>query len=413
MGPGRPRIVEEQRREDRDHDQRDDDAAGDDRDAVLAEAAPEQLQRASGQRRRRRRPGSRASRPPAVPQRVVKLIPRRDSSLAMCAILTCASTSAPNLHLRRGRERHLPADLGTGPDQPLAGHTQSRGYPLRRRGQSGAERRRPGGLGRRRRPAAGRADPPAQPRRSSSASRTCSARARRCAPRSSRAARTRWCSTDRPGSGKTTLARIVAESSGAAFEELSAVAAGRAEVRAVIERARAPPRHRRPADGPLPRRDPPLQQGPAGRAAAGRRGGARDADRRDDREPRLRGQRRAALAPARVRAAGSSAPRSSSGCWRARPRGDAPAGRRRRRCASSPLRSEGDARTALNALELAGGDGRRERRARRSRWRASRTRCSAARCSTTKAATATTTTPRPGSRRPAARTRTPPSTTWR
>jgi putative ATPase len=42
-----------------------------------------------------------------------------------------------------------------------------------------------------------------------------------------------------PGSGKTTLARIVAEASGAAFEEESAVAAGRAEVRAVIERARA------------------------------------------------------------------------------------------------------------------------------------------------------------------------------
>ncbi|MGI8428431.1 MAG: replication-associated recombination protein A [Solirubrobacteraceae bacterium] len=41
-----------------------------------------------------------------------------------------------------------------------------------------------------------------------------------------------------PGSGKTTLARIVAAASGAAFEEESAVAAGRAEVRAVIERAR-------------------------------------------------------------------------------------------------------------------------------------------------------------------------------
>jgi putative ATPase len=41
-----------------------------------------------------------------------------------------------------------------------------------------------------------------------------------------------------PGAGKTTLARIVAESSDAAFEEESAVAAGRAEVRAVIERAR-------------------------------------------------------------------------------------------------------------------------------------------------------------------------------
>jgi putative ATPase len=40
-----------------------------------------------------------------------------------------------------------------------------------------------------------------------------------------------------PGSGKTTLARIIAESSNAPFEELSAVAAGRAEVRAVIERA--------------------------------------------------------------------------------------------------------------------------------------------------------------------------------
>jgi putative ATPase len=41
-----------------------------------------------------------------------------------------------------------------------------------------------------------------------------------------------------PGSGKTTLARLIASTSGAAFEEESAVAAGRAEVRAVIERAR-------------------------------------------------------------------------------------------------------------------------------------------------------------------------------
>ncbi|MHB2001449.1 MAG: replication-associated recombination protein A [Solirubrobacteraceae bacterium] len=40
-----------------------------------------------------------------------------------------------------------------------------------------------------------------------------------------------------PGSGKTTLARIVAGSADAAFEELSAVQAGRAEVRAVIARA--------------------------------------------------------------------------------------------------------------------------------------------------------------------------------
>jgi putative ATPase len=48
-----------------------------------------------------------------------------------------------------------------------------------------------------------------------------------------------------PGSGKTTLARMIAEHSRAAFEELSAVQAGRAEVRAVIERAE----HRRSLAG--------------------------------------------------------------------------------------------------------------------------------------------------------------------
>jgi putative ATPase len=51
-----------------------------------------------------------------------------------------------------------------------------------------------------------------------------------------------------PGSGKTTLARIAASQTGAAFEEASAVQAGRAEVRAVIERAS----HRRSAELPRP-----------------------------------------------------------------------------------------------------------------------------------------------------------------
>jgi putative ATPase len=41
-----------------------------------------------------------------------------------------------------------------------------------------------------------------------------------------------------PGTGKTTIARIVAEAAGGAFEEESAVNAGRAEVRAVLGRAR-------------------------------------------------------------------------------------------------------------------------------------------------------------------------------
>ncbi len=50
-----------------------------------------------------------------------------------------------------------------------------------------------------------------------------------------------------PGSGKTTLARIIATACRGAFEEFSAVNAGRAEVRAVIERARE---RRRAADEP-------------------------------------------------------------------------------------------------------------------------------------------------------------------
>jgi putative ATPase len=48
-----------------------------------------------------------------------------------------------------------------------------------------------------------------------------------------------------PGSGKTTIARIVAAEARAAFEEISAVEAGRPEVRKVLERAA----HRRQASG--------------------------------------------------------------------------------------------------------------------------------------------------------------------
>ncbi len=48
-----------------------------------------------------------------------------------------------------------------------------------------------------------------------------------------------------PGSGKTTLARLIAAHARAAYEELSAVEAGRAEVRAVLERAS----HRRQSSG--------------------------------------------------------------------------------------------------------------------------------------------------------------------
>ena len=127
---------------------------------------------------------------------------------------------------------------------------------------------------------------------------------------------------------------------------------------AVIERARATGARTRRADDLLPRRDPPLQQGPAGRAAAGGRGGARDADRRDHREPLLRGQLGAALALPQVyelhaldaeRRRGAAAPRA-----RATERGIATAdGRPTTRSSSCAARSGGDARTALCALELA------------------------------------------------------------
>ena len=50
-----------------------------------------------------------------------------------------------------------------------------------------------------------------------------------------------------PGTGKTTLARLLAVNAQAAFEEASAVNAGRAEVREVLERARAPALHQRRA----------------------------------------------------------------------------------------------------------------------------------------------------------------------
>ena len=81
------------------------------------------------------------------------------------------------------------------------------------------------------------------------------------------------------------------------------------------------PAHDRHDDDLLPRRDPPLQQGPAGRAAAGGRGRAGDADRRDDREPVLRGQLGADLAQPRVRARRACARATCASCstarWRA------------------------------------------------------------------------------------------------
>ena len=278
--------------------------------------------------------------------------------------------------------------------------------------------------------ATGRAPAPASSRRgrrsrcgcgrapwtSSSARSTCSARARRCGtaieagePHSAilygppGRGRRRWRgSSPRPRAGRLR--------GGVGGERGPRRGAGG-------DRARrgAPPR-RGPADDLLPRRDPPVQQGPAGRAAAGGRGGPGDADRGDDREPLLRGQLGAALARADLRAR--------------RPLGRAGDRGLLRRALADPERGIADPpEVADEALELlatrSGGDARvrsarssgrwrpRARRARDRPRRPPRTRCSARRSPSTARAISTTTTSRPGSRRRGAPTRTPRSTTWR
>ena len=72
-----------------------------------------------------------------------------------------------------------------------------------------------------------------------------------------------------PGTGKTTLAHLVATAAGRRFVELSAVTAGVKDVRAVHGAARrASVTSYGRADRAVPRRDPPVHQGPAGRPAA-------------------------------------------------------------------------------------------------------------------------------------------------
>ena len=186
---------------------------------------------------------------------------------------------------------------------------------------------------------------------SSSARSTWSARARRCGWRSRRTASV-GVFYGPPGTGKTTLARIVANTTGRRVRgALGRVGHRRRRARGARAGA-ASGSAGRAAHDPVPRRDPPLQQGPAGRAAARGRGGARDADRRDDGEPVLRGELGAPVANAALRARaalrGGSSPRS---CAAARPSSA-------RRCRTSCWRWSRSAPAATrarrsNILELA------------------------------------------------------------
>ena len=133
----------------------------------------------------------------------------------------------------------------------------------------------------------------------------------------------------------------------------------------IAARARAPPR--RPLDGLLPRRDPPLQQGAAGRAAAGGRGRDDHADRRDDREPVLRGQLGAAVARAHLRAQGPLRRRRHDAAPARRSRSlGAEADRRRARLPRRPRRRRRPhrAQRARARRDDAGPDHARRRRGR-------------------------------------------------
>ena len=111
-----------------------------------------------------------------------------------------------------------------------------------------------------------------------------------------------------PGVGKTTLAQIIAHATESRFERLSGVESSVADMRRVIASASNRLQTTGSENDPLHRRDPPLQQGAAGCAAAGcgeRRGAV---DRRDHAQSVLLHQQPAGLAlagfPARAAHAG-------------------------------------------------------------------------------------------------------------
>ena len=162
-----------------------------------------------------------------------------------------------------------------------------------------------------------------------------------------------------PGTGKTTLAQVIANSTKSHFITMNAVLAGVKELRESIEVAKEEPGPLRPAHHAVRRRGAPLEQGPAGRAAAV--GGERHGHpgRRDHREPLLRGQPRPRQPQQDLPAQAAHGGGPARG--RARRRQRSPSAGTARGRSRSPRRpldhlvkiSNGDARSLLNALELA------------------------------------------------------------
>ena len=98
-----------------------------------------------------------------------------------------------------------------------------------------------------------------------------------------------------PGTGKTTIARLLSTAFKLHFEQLSAVFTGVADLKKTFEAARSAAA-RRAGHAALHRRDPPLQPQPAGLFPAGGGGRHHRAGRRHHRESVLRAERRAAVA---------------------------------------------------------------------------------------------------------------------
>ena len=215
-----------------------------------------------------------------------------------------------------------------------------------------------------------------------------------------------------PGTGKTTLARIVAGSANAAFEELSAVQAGRAEVRGVIDRAA----HRRSARGEptvffldeihrfnKAQQDallPAVEEGLVTLIGATTENPYFEVN-------------SALLSRTQVYELHElTAEEIEALLRRALERGECAAAVPDDALEFLAARAGGDARTALAALELACATAASAGEP-PSRWTARRRRCSARRSASTAPATSTTTTSRRGSRRRARRTPTPRCTTSR
>ena len=154
-----------------------------------------------------------------------------------------------------------------------------------------------------------------------------------------------------PGTGKTTVARLLARRDRAAFRaDLGDLLRRRRPEEGVRRGARAP--RDRAGHAAVRRRDPPLQPRAAGLLPAGDGGRHRRAGRRHHRKPVVRAERRAAVARARAGVSSRSMRRRSRSCSRAPRRSRAGSCRSMPRRAPSLVRmADGDGRAALTLAE--------------------------------------------------------------